>query len=168
MQVALHKIINQTTQLNNLETWPIPYISGTRTPVSTFGCKPARYGCAEAGWRSRRARTSATCSARPRPTLSPAAPAVSSTTTTRASLKSGSMIGSISTTILTPVYTPPVLGLVAYAFRLQIMLRSCYFFIESKRNLYYSAFRFDIIRDVIFIKFHFKCYNYNKNCFTNV
>lgn len=63
----------------------------------------ARCGCAAGGWRSLRAHTWATCSARRRPTPSPEAPAVWSTTTTRASLRSGSTTGSISTTILTRV-----------------------------------------------------------------
>lgn len=62
-----------------------------------------RCGCAAGRWRSRRARTWATCSARPRPTRSRAARAASSTTTTRDSPRSGSTTGSISTTILTQV-----------------------------------------------------------------
>lgn len=63
-----------------------------------------RYGCAGAHSRSRPARTWGTCSARPRPTRSPAARAAWSTTTTHASPKCGWTTGNISTTILTQVF----------------------------------------------------------------
>lgn len=79
------------------------YVSTCKLPRVRNSRARARCGCAAGGLRSRRALTWVTCSGRRRRTHSPEAPAVSSTTTMRASRKSGSTTGSISTTILTQV-----------------------------------------------------------------